>query len=185
MIKYKQPLKVWVDDGKEFLGAFESLCEKGGIHFYCTFSEKKSAFAERNIRSLKNIIYRYLEEKWTYSYIDILDQFVNTINSRVNRVIKLAPNKVTKKDVRRLVSLSAQTSILQKPKFYIGDFVRIVKKDKACRKGYKQSFTDEVFEITDIPTLSPPTYSIIDANKEKIEGKFYQPELQLVREHSK
>ena len=113
-----------------------------------------------------------------------MDQFVNTINSRVNRVTKLAPNKVTKKDVPRLVSLSAQTSIRQKPKFYIGDFVRIVKKDKAFRKGYKQSFTDEVFEITDIPTLSPPTYSIIDANKEKKEGKFYQPELQRVRERS-
>ena len=110
---------------------------------------------------------------------------MNTISSRVNRVTKLAPNKVTKKYAPRLVSLSAQLSILQKPKFYIGDFVGIVKKDKAFRKGYKQSFTDEVFEIIDIPTLSPPTYSIIGANKAKIEGKFYQTELQLVREHSK
>ena len=103
MIKNKQPLKVWVDDDKEFLGAFESLCEKRGIHLYSTYSEKKSAFAVKNIRSLKNIIYRYVEEKWTDSYIDKLDQFVNTINSRVNRVTKLAPNKVTKKDVPRLV----------------------------------------------------------------------------------
>ena len=110
---------------------------------------------------------------------------MNAINSRVNRVTKLAPNKVTKKDVPRLVSLSAQTSILQKTKFYIGDFVRLVKKDKAFGKGYKQSFTDVVFEITAIPTLSPPTYSIIDANKEKIEGQFSQPELQLVPERSK
>ena len=91
MIKYKQPLKVWVDDGTEFLGAFKSMCEKKGIHLHSTFSETKFAFAERNIRSLKNIIYKYLEEKWTYSYIDKLDQFVNTINSRVNRVTKLAP----------------------------------------------------------------------------------------------
>ena len=40
MIKYRQPLKVWVDDGKEFLGAFESLCEKRGIHLYSISSEK-------------------------------------------------------------------------------------------------------------------------------------------------
>ena len=40
MIKYKQPSKVWVDDGKEFLGAFKSLCEKRGIHLYNTFIEK-------------------------------------------------------------------------------------------------------------------------------------------------
>ena len=79
--------------------------------------KKKSAFAERKIRSLKNITYKYLEEKWTYSYIDKLDQFVKTINSRVNHVTKLAPNRVTKKDVPRLVSLSAQTIKFQRPKF--------------------------------------------------------------------
>ena len=92
---------------------------------------------------------------------------MNTIVSRVNRVTKLAPNKVTEKDVPRLVSLSAQTNILQKSEFVIGDFVRIVKKDEAFRKRYKQSITEEVFEITDILTLSPSTYSFIDANKEK------------------
>ena len=89
---------------------------------------KKSAFAERNNLSLKNIIYKYLEEKWTYSYIDILDKFAKTINSRFNCVTKFAPNRVTKKDVPRLVSLSAQTIKFQRPKFYIGDFVRIVKR---------------------------------------------------------
>ena len=104
---------------------------------YGTFSEKKSAFAERNIRSLKKIIHRCLAEKWTYSYIDQLDKFVDTINSHLNRVTKIAPNKVTTIDVPRLVSLAVQTSKTQKPKFYIGDFVRIVKKDKAFRKSYK------------------------------------------------
>ena len=53
-IKHKQPKNVWVDDGTEFLGAFKDLCNKRGIHLYSTFSEKKSAFAERKIRSLKN-----------------------------------------------------------------------------------------------------------------------------------
>ena len=143
---------------------------------------KSLLFAERNIRSLKNIIYRYLEEKWTYSYLDKLDSFVKTINSRVNRTINLAPNKVTKKDVPRLVSLIANTTYCQKPKFFVGDFVRVLKKEKTFGKGYKQSFTDEVFEISSIPTLNPPTYSLIDTDKEIIQGKFYQTELQLLRE---
>ena len=59
--------------------------------------------------------------------------------------------------------------------------MRVVKKDKAFRKSYKQSFTDEVFEITGIPKFSPPTYSLVDADKEPIQGKIYQPELQLIR----
>ena len=78
------------------------------------------------------------------------------------------------------MSLSAETTVSQKPRFFVGDFFRIVKKDKDFRKGYKQSFTDKVFEITDIPTLFPPSYCLIDANKEQIDGKFYQSELQLV-----
>ena len=180
MIKHKQPKKVWVDDGTEFLGAFKDLCNKRGIQLYSTFSEKKTASAERNIRSLKNIINRNLE-KWTYSYLDKLDSFVKTINSRVNRTIKIAPNKVTKKDVPRLVLLIAIT-FSQEPKFFVGDLVRILKNEKTFGKCYKQSFTDEIFQISPIPTLNPPTYSLIDTDKEIIQVKFYQHELQLVRE---
>ena len=184
MIKTEKPKKVWVDKGTEFKGSFKTLCEKKGIKTYTTESEKKSAFAERNIRSLKSLIYKYLEEKWTYSYIDKLQDFVNTINSRTNRVIKLAPNKVTKKDVPRLISLRAEQSLklVRRPKLYVGDFVRIAKIDIPFRKGYKQSFTDEVFEIFDIPTRNPPTYNLIDADREPIEGKFYEPELIRVLE---
>ena len=72
MIKTKQPKKVWVDKGTEFKGEFEKLCFKREIIKYNTHSEKKSAFAKRNIRSLKSIIYKYLEFEWTYSYIDKL-----------------------------------------------------------------------------------------------------------------
>ena len=140
--------------------------------------KKKSAFAERNIRSLKSITYKYLEFEWTYSYIDKLQSFVQTINSRVNRVTKLAPNKVTRKHVPALVSLIANSSskLVQKPKFYVGDYVRTAKTDLPFRKGYKQIFTDEVFEIVAIPTVNPPKYSLIDADKE-INEKFDEKEL--------
>ena len=116
MIKHKQPQKFWVDDGTEFLGAFKTLCNKRGIHLYSTFSKKKSAFAERNIRSLKNILYRYLEEKWTYSYINNLDQFVKTINPRVNRISKLAFNKITKKRCTKTCIINCGDALQSKTK---------------------------------------------------------------------
>ena len=97
IIKHIQPEKVWVDNGTEFLGAFKRLCNSRAIHLYSTFDEKKSVFVERNIGSLKNIIHRYLEENWTYSYIYKLDDFVKTTNSRVNRITKLAPKSQNKK----------------------------------------------------------------------------------------
>ena len=58
----------------------------------------------------------------------------------------------------------------------------MLKKDDKFGKGNKQSFTDEVLEISSIPTLNPPTYSLTDTKKEIIQCKFCQPELQLVRE---
>ena len=186
MIKNKQPKKVWVDAGKEFKGSFRTLCQKNEIEVYKTFSEKKLPFAERNIRSLKNLIYKYLEDKWTYSYIIQLQSFVQTINSRVNRVTKLAPNKVTKKDVPYSISifLIASAKLVRRPKFYVGDFMRISKADLPFRKGYKQTFTKEVFEIYVLPTTNPPTDSLIDASQELVKGKFYEIELVKVRDNS-
>ena len=181
MLKRKIPEKVWVDKGGEFKGAFKELCDRKGIEIYTTHSETKSAYAERNIRSLKQLIYRYLEKKWTWSYISQLQNFVKTINTRVNRVTGLAPYKVTKRHEDHLVSLWANTRLHKSPKFKIGDFVRIAKQDLPFRKGYKQSFTDEIFQIVGIPTNNPPTYTLQDASDEVLGGKFYEPEITKVR----
>ena len=62
----QKPQKVWTDEGTEFKGAFKNLCDQEGIETYTIQSETTSAHAERNIRSLKNIIYKHLEHKWTY-----------------------------------------------------------------------------------------------------------------------
>ena len=48
MIKNKQPEKVWVDDGTEFLGAFKQLCTKRGNHLYSTYSKKVSYCREEH-----------------------------------------------------------------------------------------------------------------------------------------
>ena len=66
----------------EFKSSFSTLCQKNEIEVYKTFRMKKSAFADRNIRSLKNLIYKNLEDKLTYSYINQLQSFVQTTNSK-------------------------------------------------------------------------------------------------------
>ena len=60
-------------------------------------SETKAAFAERTIRSLRNILYRYLED-YGYKYIHKLPQFVATMNSRNIRSIDMKPNRVKVSD---------------------------------------------------------------------------------------
>ena len=50
----------------------------------------------------------YFEEKWTEHYINKLESFVDTINSRVDSVTKIEPNKVSKKQVPKLRELAAE-----------------------------------------------------------------------------
>ena len=111
---------------------------------------------------------------------------MQTKNSRINRVTKTAPNKVTKKDVPYLLSLNAIASekLVSRPKFRIRDFVKVSKVDLPFQKCYKQTFTNEMLEVNDIPTINPPTYSLVDSNQVPIRGKFYQLELVKVADHS-
>ena len=79
--KRNRPKKNWVDKGTEFAGAFKKFCAAEDIQAYSTMSETKTAFAERTIRSMKNKLYRYMED-FGYKYIQKLPQFTTTLNSR-------------------------------------------------------------------------------------------------------
>ena len=61
------------------------------------------------------------------------------------------------------------------PKFSIGDNVRITK-----RKN--QRWMEEVFKICKMQLPIPVTYKITDYNEEKIQGSFYEQELQKTKQ---
>ena len=61
MIRKSIPKKIWSVKGSEFKGEFKQFCDSKIIDIYSTHSETKSVFAEYNIRSLKNIIYKHLK----------------------------------------------------------------------------------------------------------------------------
>ena len=132
--------------------------------------------AERYFRTLKSIICRYLHEYQTNRYIDEVGKFVSVINNRIDRMTKLAPITVSQKDVPYLVSL-CNTVPPQRPKFKVGDWVRIRRKIETFHRGYRIQFTEELFTISHLPTKNPPTYFVKDVNDEIIQGKFYEPEL--------
>ena len=53
--------------------------------------------------------------------------------------------------------------------------VRIAEDDIPFKKGYEQSFTDEIFTITKVVTFNPPAYRIIDEKRETIKRIFTSP----------
>ena len=155
--------------------AFKKMLRKKKIKMYSTRSETKAAVAERAIKSLKNIIYRYMEENGD-KYMRKMHSFVKTMNTRVNRSTSKAPKNVTNKD---FLSIFYRNPINQykRPRFKVGENVRISKKDIPFRKGYKSQFTSEIFKIVKVATFKPPTYNLCGEQGDEILGKFYEQEL--------
>ena len=77
--KKNRPQKCWFDNGTELAGEFKKLCKAEGIQIYSTMREIKAAFAERTIRSLQKILYRYMEDNG-YKYLQELTRFVTTLS---------------------------------------------------------------------------------------------------------
>ena len=175
MVNKEKPRMIWVDDGTEFEASFKSYCKDLDIKIYHTFSETKAAYAERAIRSLKNIIYRYMEEAESSKYVHQLQAFVKTMNTRANRSTGKPPTNFTNIDALPMMLKSMKTPY--KPRLKPNDHVRISKKDITFRKGYKPQFTNEIFKIVKICTVNPPTYELQDKDGEVIRGKFYEQEL--------
>ena len=173
--KKNRPKKIWVDKGTEISGEFKKLCKAEGIKIYSTMSETKAAFAERTIRSLKNVPNRYMEDNGD-KYIQKLTQFVTTLNSRRKCSTDLIPRNVKNSDILS-IRYSKPLRVFRKPKFKVGDSVRISKYDLPFRKGYTPQFTKEVFEIVAFSSKKPPTYTKNDEQDETISGKLYQKEL--------
>ena len=166
LTKKNRPKKIWVDKGTEFAAAFKRFCAAEVIQVQSTMSETKAAFAERTRRSLKNILYRYMED-FGYKYIHKLLQFITTLNSRRNSSTNMRPNTVKNCDFISIL-YSKHLREYKKPTIKIGDRMRISKFELPFRKGYKPQFTSEVFETVAIATKKPPTYTIKDEQDEII-----------------
>ena len=68
-----------------------------------------------------------------------------------------------------------------KIKFKKGDYVRITKYKSIFSKGYERNWNQEVFEIDKVLLNNfVPMYQLKDLDNEKIQGKFYTEELQMV-----
>ena len=74
---------------------------------------------------------------------------------------------------------------LGKPKFTIGDKVRISKyKRQVFNKGYTPNWTEEIFAIDKVLLRKPVTYNIVDLMGESIKGSFYEQELQKAKQQT-
>ena len=70
--------------------------------------------------------------------------------------------------------------MLRKPKFKVGDTVRVSKVKGTFRKGYLANWSEEIFVVDNVKRTTPPTYGLRDLYSEQLEGSFYEEELQKI-----
>ena len=93
------------------------------LESYSTHVEGKSVIAARFIRTLKNVIYKYMTSMSKNVFIDELDDIVNKYNNTYHSKMKMRPV-----DVKPSTYIYSSKQINDKdPKFEVGDIVRISK----------------------------------------------------------
>ena len=178
IFKERKPEKMWVDKGKEFY----NKDVKDLIELYSTENEEKSSVVERWIRTMKEKIWKCFTVNSTNVYMNVLSDLVKEYNNTRHSSIKMTPVKASKKENELRVWRNLYPEHLEihdiKPKFTVGDKVRISKKKKTFEKGYTTRWTEEIFTIVEVKRTLPITHKIADLNGEEIKGTFYEPELQ-------
>ena len=120
---------------------------------HSTYNEGNSAVAERFIRTLKKKIFKHMAAVSKNVYFDVLDDIVNKYNNTVHRSIKMKPIDVTSDSYAEY----NEDSNVTKPKFKVGDHVRISKYKNIFAKGYTQNWSEEVFVVSKIKETVPWT----------------------------
>lgn len=180
LFKSRYPKKLQTDKGLEFINKnTQELFKKYNINWFATENETKAQVVERFNRTLKSKMFKYFTHMDTKKWIDVLDDLVFNYNNSYHRSIKMTPTEGSKKKNEKTVykTLFPVIHFKSKPKFKIGDRVRITKKRKSFNKGYLPNFTNELFIISKVLKTNPITYKIRDMSNEEIIGSFYEPEM--------
>ena len=182
----RKPKFLWTDRGTEFYNEqVQDLLNENNIKLYSTNnSEIKSAVIERFNRTFKNMMYKKFTENNNTIFYNILDELVNNYNNKYHSTIKMTPIEGSKKVNENKIKNIYNFEKTKKPgKFKIGDRVRISLEKNIFEKSYETNWTEEIFEIYDIKYSNVPYYYLKDLNNEKLDGTFYEQELQKTKQN--
>ena len=128
----------------------KSRLGKNDIEMCSTHNEGKYVIAKR---TLKNKIYKYMTLVLKNVHIDKLDDIFNKHNNTCHSTIKMKPVDV--KSNRHIDSSKEINN--EKPKFKIGDIVRISKYKNIFAKGYTSNLSEEVLVVKKVKNTVPWT----------------------------
>lgn len=177
------PKNLQTDDGTDFYNKdVRTLLEKHKINHYSVYSHLKASIIERWNRTYKTVMWKEFSMNGSYRWIDIAQSLCDDYNNSFHHTIKMKPIDVNKSHEERLLRevFKIDEPNIVKPKFHVGQHVRISKYKHVFEKGYTPNWTTEIFKIAQIRYTNPETYLLTDSQGNPIKGGFYKYELQSV-----
>ena len=156
--------------------------DEQGVQHFSTEGDAKASVVERFNRTLKERLYRYFTAANTLKFDDVLPELVQGYNATRHRSIGMAPQDVTRDNEeavwKRLYGKRLKDQ--KKPKFKVGDRVRLNKIHRTFAKGYLPGWTEEVFVVHRVVPGPVTTYKIREWDDTPVQGTFYAEDLQKV-----
>lgn len=186
----RKPKKLQTDNGTEFFNSTfgQLMNEYDIIHFSNRSDTTKAAVVERVIRTIKEKIYRALDNTphFKNDWVSIVQPLVDSYNNTFHVSIQTAPAEVNQHNVGDILdTLYRQYWVKDRkwkePHIKENDYVRISAVRFPFRKGYKGNWKEEIFKVYQIKYCLPNNlYKLEDLEGEKLLGTFYPHELQKV-----
>ena len=121
------------------------------IHSYSIRTSTKAGAAERAIRTIKALIWKYFTEHDSKRWVDILEDIQDNYNNTYHRIIKLTPNEVTWDNRKKVFkTMFPEINDRIKCKLKEGNKVRVAIFKDIFKKGYTQNWSTEIYTISKV-----------------------------------
>jgi len=181
------PQTVIFDEGLEFYNKYvDQLFLQYNIHYYSIKTITKASAAERVIKTIKSLIYKYFTQNNTKKWTGIVTDIESNYNDTWHSSIKMAPNDVTWKN-RKLVfkTLFPQKDAKIKCKLKENDKVRILLHKSTFEKSYTKNWSEQIYTISRVYKRGGVCwYKLTDAAGVPYPKKKYYYQLNLVASSS-
>ena len=179
------PETVLFDRGSELKNKeMTNFLKNLNIRVFYSDTSIHAPFIERWNYTIQSLIYKHMAKNNTFKFYDKLQDLCRVYNNRRHAFLKMSPNEAELPQNKVKISMLHEKKFLKvkkrKPKYKIGQQVRISKQKDKFSRGYSQQFQKELFFIVDIKQHLPiPLYVLQSAEKDEpiIEGKFYESEI--------
>ena len=181
----EKPERLNSDRGSELIcKKFSTFLKENNIHHYLSYSLRKCPVIERFNLTIQRLIYQIMHKNNSFQWTKFIDQAMKIYLNRKHRTIGMTPLEAEKDEnqleVRRrfFEKFEKAGGKKRKPKFSVGDSVRIYKERGKFHRGYMRDFTIENFTITKVlENLPVPRYKLREYNGDEIVGSFFEDEL--------